>query len=139
MYTHELKIRVRYGETDCMGVVYHANYVNYYEIARTEMLRAAGNYSYRDMEADGVMMPVIEVQSRYFKAAFYDEELTIRTTLREMPTSKITFHYEIFNERAELINSGAVTLAFMRRESRRPCRPPEKLMNILKPYMGASM
>ena len=134
MHTHELKIRVRYGETDCMGIVYHVNYINYYEIARTEMLRATGNYSYKEMEDDGILMPVVEVQSRYLKPAYYDEELTVRTTIKEMPTSRIRFHYEIFNKNGELLNSGMVVLGFMNGTTRRPCRPPVKLMMALKPY-----
>jgi acyl-CoA thioester hydrolase len=132
MYTHELKFRVRYGETDCMGIVYHANYINYYEIARTEMLRASGNYSYREMENEGVLMPVVEVQSRYILPAYYDELITVRTTIREMPTARIRFHYEIFNEKNELINSGLVVLGFMNSKTRRPCRPPAKLIEALK-------
>ena len=134
MYTQELNIRVRYVETDSMGIVYHANYINYYEIARTEMLRAAGNYSYREMEDNGVLMPVVELESKYHRPAYYDELLTIRTTIKEMPTARIRFYYEIFNAAGDLLNTGSVTLGFMNSQTRRPCRPPVKLLETLQQY-----
>lgn len=134
MYTHETKIRTRYQETDGMGVIYHANYINYYEIARSEMVRTMGDYSYKQIEEGGIFMPVVEVQCRYFKPAYYDEELTIHTTVKELPTSKITFHYEVFNPQGDLINTGLATLAFMRTDTRRPCRPPHRLLELMRPY-----
>ncbi|MDR1895832.1 MAG: acyl-CoA thioesterase [Prevotellaceae bacterium] len=129
---YDVQIRARYNETDKMGVVYHANYINYYEIARTEMLRNTGTYSYREMESDGIMMPVIEVQSLYILPAYYDELLTVRVTIKELPTAKMTFFYEIFNEKQELLNTGKTVLAFINSATRRPCRPPQKLINCLK-------
>jgi acyl-CoA thioester hydrolase len=114
-----------------MGVIYHANYINYYEIARTEMLRDTGIYSYTEMEAEGIMMPVVEIQSKYMLPAYYDEYLTVRVIIKEMPTAKITFHYEVFNQKHELLNTGMTVLAFMNSETRRPCRPPQKLIDCL--------
>jgi acyl-CoA thioester hydrolase len=117
-----------------MGVIYHANYISYYEIARTELLRNTGIYSYNEMETDGIMMPVVEIHSKYILPAYYDENLTVRVIIKEMPTAKITFFYEIFNEKQELLNTGMVVLAFMNSKTRRPCRPPQKLINCLKDY-----
>ena len=135
MYTHETKLTTRYGETDQMGIIYHANYINYYEVARTEMIRKLG-YPYQEMENDGIMMPVVEVQSKYIRPVYYDEELTIYTTLKKFPASRITFHYEIYNAKNELINTGIVVLAFMYTKTRRPCRPPTKLMQVIQKYFS---
>jgi acyl-CoA thioester hydrolase len=132
MYIYDVKIRTRYGETDKMGVIYHANYINYYEIARTEMLRSTGGYSYREMEEDGIMMPVVEIQSKYILPAYYDEMLTVRVIIKEMPTAKMTFFYEVFNEKQELLNTGMSVLVFMNAKTRRPCRPPQKLTECMK-------
>ncbi|MDR2467286.1 MAG: acyl-CoA thioesterase [Prevotellaceae bacterium] len=134
MLTYDAKIRTRYGETDKMGVIYHANYINYYEIARTEMLRSTGLYSYDEMERDGVMMPVVEIESKYLMPAYYDECLTVRVTVREPPTARITFHYEIYNEKRELLNTGRAVLVFISVKSGRPCRPPKKLIDCFKEY-----
>jgi acyl-CoA thioester hydrolase len=134
MYIYDTKIRTRYNETDKMGIIYHANYINYYEIARTEMLRNTGIYSYNEMESSGIMMPVIEIHSNYILPAYYDEILTVRVIIKEMPTAKITFWYEIFNEKQELLNTGTTTLAFMNSAIRRPCRPPQKLIDCLKDH-----
>ncbi|MDR3246378.1 MAG: acyl-CoA thioesterase [Prevotellaceae bacterium] len=134
MYIYDVQIRTRYSETDKMGIIYHANYITYYEIARTEMLRNTGIYSYNEMELAGIMMPVVEVQSKYIMPAYYDENLTIRVIIKEMPTAKMTFCYEVFNEKQELLNIGAVTLAFMNSQTRRPCRPPQKLLDCLIDY-----
>ncbi|MDR1169902.1 MAG: acyl-CoA thioesterase [Prevotellaceae bacterium] len=136
MYIYEVQIRTRYNETDKMGVIYHANYINYYEIARTEMLRNTGIYSYSEMETAGIMMPVVEIQSKYILPAYYDENLTVRVIIKEMPTVKMTFCYEIFNEKQELLNIGTTVLAFMNSKTRRPCRPPQKLTDYLKGYFG---
>jgi acyl-CoA thioester hydrolase len=134
MYIYDVQIRTRYNETDKMGIIYHANYISYYEIARTEMLRNTGVYSYNEMETAGIMMPVIEIQSKYLLPAYYDENLTVRVIIKEMPTAKITFCYEVFNEKHELLNTGMVVLAFMNSQTRRPCRPPQKLIDCLKDH-----
>ncbi|MDR2287458.1 MAG: acyl-CoA thioesterase [Prevotellaceae bacterium] len=134
MYIYDVQIRTRYNETDKMGVIYHANYINYYEIARTEMLRNTCVYSYSEMEDAGIMMPVVEIQSKYILPAYYDENLTIRVLIKEMPTAKITFFFEVFNEKQELLNTGMTVLAFMNSKTRRPCRPPQKLIDCMKNY-----
>ena len=108
----EVRIRVRYKETDNMGVVHHSNYVNYYEVARTEMMRGRG-LSYKEMEARGVMLPVREVQLNYLAPAYYDDLLTVRIRIAERPGVKLRFEHEIYNEAGDLINTGTVVLVFV--------------------------
>jgi acyl-CoA thioester hydrolase len=133
MYQSETSVRVRYGETDQMAYVYYGNYAMYYEVARVESLRKLG-VTYKELEASGVMMPVLENHSRFLTAARYDELLKIVTTIREKPTVKIKFEYEIFNENNKLIHQGETLLAFVDTKSGRPCRPPELMMNVLAPF-----
>lgn len=133
MISREVPIRVRYYETDCMGIVHHSNYVRYYEVARTEMLREFGT-TYLEMEAAGVMLPVLEVQSKYLSPAYDDDLLQVRVMLRELPRVKLRFEYEIRRENGELINTGQVTLAFMSAQTRRACRAPEWFVKLLEPY-----
>ena len=98
MLTRDFKFRVWYKDTDQMGIVHHSNYICYYEAARSELLRSFGS-SYADMEEkDGVMMPILEVHSKYLRPAHYDELITVRISLRELPKARITFEYEIYNE-----------------------------------------
>ncbi|MDR1985153.1 MAG: acyl-CoA thioesterase [Prevotellaceae bacterium] len=131
MFSFESKLRVRYYETDKMGIVHHSNYVRYYEYARTEMMIHLG-FSYGTMEKEGVAMPVISVSSRYIKPAYYEDELTIRVMLKDLPMAKIHFFYEIFNQHGELINTGETILSFTNMTTNRPCRPPQHLTDIIK-------
>ena len=133
MYQSETTVRVRYGETDQMAYVYYGVYAMYYEVARVESLRKLG-VTYKELEASGVMMPVLENHSKFLMAARYDELLKIVTTIREKPTVRIKFEYEIFNEQNKLINLGETLLAFVDTKSGRPCRPPELMMNVLTPF-----
>lgn len=133
MFVAEHQIRVRYAETDQMGYVYYGNYAMYYEVGRVEALRNAG-FSYKRMEDDGIMMPVLENHSKYLKPGKYDELLTIRTVIREMPGVRIKFEYEVLNEEGELINEGKTTLAFLKTDSHKPCKPPAYLLELLEPY-----
>ncbi|MET3115091.1 acyl-CoA thioester hydrolase [Pedobacter sp. CG_S7] len=135
MYVHETKIRVRYSETDQMGYVYNGNYAQYYEVGRVEMLRSLG-MTYHSMESSGVMMPLLELNSKFLKPAFYDQELTIRTTVKELPGVRIFFQYELFNEAQELINIGLTTLVFFDMEKKKPCHPPENFMLKIAPYFN---
>jgi len=123
MYTHSTTIRVRYSETDQMGYVYNGNYAQYYEVGRVEMLRSLG-MTYGGMEEYGVMMPLLEMKSKFIKPALYDQEITIR----------IIFDYELFNEKEELINIGSTTLVFFDMEKKRPCQPPAYFMDRVKQY-----
>ena len=135
MYTHDTKVRVRYGETDQMGYVYYGNYAEYYEVARVEMLRSLG-MDYAAMESSGIMMPVLELNCKYIKPALYDQEITIRTTIEQLPGVRIHFKYELFNESGELINIGATTLVFVDMAKKRRCSPPENFMDKLSPFFS---
>lgn len=97
MITKDVKIRVRYKDTDKMGVVYHSNYIVYYEVARTEMLREL-DIPYSEMEAQGVMMPILEIESKYIAPAYYDEEITVRAIIDAEPMARINVRYEVINE-----------------------------------------
>ena len=116
MYQFETNIRVRYAETDQMGFVYYGNYATYYEVTRVEALRSLG-ISYKILEENGVLMPVLENWSKYIRPAKYDDLLTIKLFLKEMPTMRITFEYEVFNEDKKLINLGSTTLVFLEKSS----------------------
>ena len=107
-----------------MGIMHHSNYVVLYEQARTEWLRAMG-LTYAEIERRGVMSPIIEVHSRYHYPAFYDEVLTVKVSIDEMPTARLIVASEVYNEAGKLINTGSVTLGFMNSATRRPCRVPE--------------
>lgn len=135
MFIAEHTIRVRYAETDQMGYVYYGNYAMYYEVGRVEALRSAG-FSYRQMENEGIMMPVLESHSRYLKPGKYDELLTIRTMIKEMPGVRIRFNYEVINQQGELINEGETVLAFLKTDTHIPCRPPAYLLALLQPYFA---
>lgn len=133
MYTHSTKIRVRYSETDQMGYVYNGNYAQYYEVGRVEMLRSL-DMTYGSMEESGVMMPLLEMNSKFIKPAHYDEEITITTTVKDLPGVRIIFGYELFNEKEELINIGSTTLVFFDMEKKRPCQPPKYFMDRITQY-----
>ncbi len=133
MYTCDFQQRIRYGETDQMGYVYYGRYAEFYEIGRTEMIRKVG-MTYRDLETRGIMMPVVKMVCNYFRPIAYDELITIRTMLRKLPTAKITFNHEIFNEAGELINEGEVHLVFTDAATRKPIRPPRDLIEALTPF-----
>jgi acyl-CoA thioester hydrolase len=135
MYQSETTVRVRYGETDQMAYVYYGIYAMYYEVARVESFRQLG-VTYKELEETGVMMPVLENHSKFLAAARYDEVLRIVTTIREKPSVKIKFEFEIYNEKNELINLGETLLAFIDQQTRKPRRPPEKLVNVLQPFFS---
>ena len=135
MYRSETTVRVRYGETDQMGYVYYGFYAMYYEVGRVESLRQLG-LTYKELEDGGVMMPVLENKSKYLFPALYDDELLIVTFIKERPSVKIRFYYEIFNGSGKLIHEGETLLAFVNKNTGRPCRPPEHFQHVLKPYFG---
>ncbi|WP_214229340.1 thioesterase family protein [Pedobacter sp. B4-66] len=134
MFVHESTVKVRYVETDQMGVVHHSNYAQYYELARTECFEACSGITYESMEADGVMLPILEFQSKFLKPAFYNQTLTIKSIVNELPTVRLTVDYEIYNNNKELINTGKTTLVFVNKETRRPCQPPESFMKNVRSY-----
>ncbi|MCW3101969.1 MAG: 4-hydroxybenzoyl-CoA thioesterase [Bacteroidetes bacterium] len=133
MYISETTVRVRYAETDKMGYVYYGNYTQYYEVGRVEAMRALGT-SYKEMEDNGVMLPVYTCSLKYMKPALYDDLLLIKTIIKELPTLKITFDYEIYNEKNELLNTGNTTLVFINMETNKPCRAPESFIERIKNY-----
>jgi acyl-CoA thioester hydrolase len=133
MFTHATKLRVRYGETDQMGYMYYGNYAEFFEVGRVEMLRSLG-LTYSGMEASGIMMPVLEMHSKYLKPARYDEEITINVSMAKMPGVKIHFKYELFNEKLELIHIAETLLAFVNMKTNRPCLPPTDFIEKLKPF-----
>ena len=135
MYQSETTVRVRYGETDQMGYVYYGYYAMYYEVARVESLRQLG-VTYKEIEDKGVMMPVLENKSKYLAPARYDEVLRIITTLRQMPGVRITFHYDFYNEENKLIHQAETMLAFVDKNSGRPCRPPQMMQRVLEPFFN---
>jgi acyl-CoA thioester hydrolase len=133
MFVSEVKIRVRYGETDRMGYVYYGNYAEYFEVARVEALRELG-MNYKDMEDSGIMLPVYTLNVKYMKPAFYDDHLTIKTSIKEIPMARITFSHEIFNEKNELLNTGEVTLVFIDIKSGKPIGAPENFLEKIRKY-----
>ncbi len=133
MFSSEVKIRVRYAETDQMGYVYYGNYPTYYEVARVEAMRSFG-MKYKDLEARGVMMPVLENHSYYLLPGKYDEELTIKVSIPELPKVKIKFCYEFYNEEGKLIHKGETILAFINMENGRPVRMPKEMEQLLSPF-----
>lgn len=133
MLVTESKIRVRYGETDKMGVVYHGNYALYFEIARTEALREVG-ITYHSLEENGVMMPVVNLNINYKRPAKYDDLLTVKAIFTTMPTVKAVIDYELYNEQGELLSTGQTTLVFVDMKTNRVTRCPDMLAEKFAPY-----
>ncbi|NRA92583.1 MAG: acyl-CoA thioesterase [Psychroserpens sp.] len=130
-YFHEVEFRVRYGETDQMGVVYHGNYAQYFEIGRTEWLKKIG-FSYKEMEEQGIMLPVISLTINYKKSAAYDDLIKVRTKLVKLPSARIEFDYEILNENGEVLTIGNSVLVFMDMKKNRPIRCPDYILDQLQ-------
>ncbi len=130
MKIHETQIRVRYGETDQMGVVYHGNYAQFLEVARVEWLRSI-NISYKKMEEGGVMLPVVNLNINFKKPALYDEVISVRTKLREKPSLKITIDQEIYNQNNDLLTTSEITLVFVNMKTKRPMLCPDDLLKKL--------
>jgi acyl-CoA thioester hydrolase len=125
---------VRYGETDQMGYAYYGVYAQYYEVGRVEAMRMLG-FSYRDVEARGILMPVVEFSVNYKKPAFYDDEVTVITYLKEKPTGvRIPFEYECRNASGELLNTGKVTLVCIDKNTNKMCRLPEWFSSAFDPF-----
>lgn len=133
MYSHQTSLRVRYAETDRMGYVYYGTYAQYFEVGRVEALRSLG-LSYRRMEEQGVILPVRDLSTTYHKPAFYDDLLTVRTTIQALPSVRIRFAYEVWNEEGVLLTEALTTLVFIDRATNRPCRAPADLLEKLAPH-----
>ncbi|WP_309609811.1 thioesterase family protein [Flavobacterium sp.] len=130
MREFEIKVRVRYAETDQMGVVYHGNYAQYFEMGRVEWLRNLG-ISYKWMEENGIMLPVVSLTMNYKKPARYDDELKVKTILKNQSSVKIEFDYEIHNDKNELLTTGNSVLVFVDMKSGRPTLPPDYVLEKL--------
>lgn len=129
------EVTVRYAETDMMGVVYHGSYLPWFEIGRTQLLKAHG-LAYRKLEEDGFRLPVLEVTAKYLRPAVYDDVLTIVTTLRERPLLRIRLEYEI-RRGEELLATGVTVHAFIDR-SGRPVRPPRAFAERMAALFGTT-
>jgi acyl-CoA thioester hydrolase len=138
MFTSETKIRVRYAETDQMNIVYHGNYAQYFEVGRVESIRQLG-LSYKDVEASGVIMPVIEWTAKFIRPAHYDDLLTIRTSVRHWPVDyRVEFHQEVFNEQGKLLTTGKVLLYFLKAGTMERTTMPEEMAKTLRPFFNSS-
>lgn len=137
MFTSETKLRVRYAETDQMNVVYHGNYAQYFEVGRVESIRQLG-LSYKDVEASGVIMPVIEWTAKFIRPAHYDDLLTIRTTVKQWPVDyRVEFYQEVYNEAGKLLTTGKVLLYFMKAATMEKTMMPEEMEKKLRPFFEA--
>ncbi|RIA10028.1 acyl-CoA thioester hydrolase [Flavobacteriaceae bacterium MAR_2010_72] len=131
LYYNQVELRIRYGETDQMGVVYHGNYAQYFEIGRTEWLRSLGA-TYKQMESDGIMLPVISLSVNYKKSVRYDDLIKVKTSLKKMPTASIEFDYEILDASGEIVTTGNTILAFIDINKKRPTRCPKYILDKLQ-------
>ena len=131
MNSFETQIRVEYHHTDQMGIVHHSNYVKFFEVARTEWLRASG-LTYAEMERRGVMMPIVDVAVKYRNPALYDELLSVTAFVDESPKARMVFRYEVRGEDGREIATGSTTLGFIDKETRRPMRAPQWLLEVVK-------
>nr|WP_294903297.1 thioesterase family protein [uncultured Lacibacter sp.] len=136
MFNSETTIRVRYAETDQMNVVYHGNYAQYFEVARAEAIRELG-FTYKEMEASGVVMPIVELHTKFLRPAKYDDLLTIKTQLRELPKDhRIEFHHEVYNEEGKLLTIGRIVLYFLDAKTMARSTMPEALAKHIQPYFS---
>lgn len=134
MFSYDvIGIRVRYYDTDQMGIVYYGNYARFYEIGRVEALRYLG-MEYKALEERGIGMPVYDLSSRFIRPAKYDDLLTIRVTIPQLPNTRILFRYEIFNQDGILLNTGETTLIFLKSATGRPGPAPADLLEAIKPF-----
>tara|TARA_X000000368_G_scaffold98211_1_gene75574 strand:+ start:1352 stop:1759 length:408 start_codon:yes stop_codon:yes gene_type:complete len=131
MITGEIKLRVRYSDTDQMGYVYYGRYASFYEIARVELFRSLG-FSYKKLEEEGIGMPVIDMETKYILPIKYDEQIKINTIIENLPSSRISFKYEVYNQNNELANTAKTTLTFINLTNKKPVRMPAELLDIVK-------
>lgn len=124
-------MRVWYVDTDQMGIVHHSNYIRYYEAARSDFMRSLGGFSYAEMERRGVMMPILEVHSKYIASAHFDEMIRVKVWIDEIPRARARFDYEIYSPEGKLLNRGYTVLGFMNSQTRRPTRAPEWFTQLL--------
>ncbi len=135
MFSNSSHLRIRYSETDQMGYCYYGNYAQFFEIGRVETLREIG-VSYKELEARGIMLPVVDLNVKYLRPALYDDLIEIKTFLRKVPGIKIEFDYEIYNEKKELLTTAKTTLVFVNSETMKPTQVPEDLKTIIESHLG---
>lgn len=133
-YSFSINLRVRYSETDQMGYCYYGNYAQYFEVGRVETLRSLG-MSYKQLEEEGIMLPVSEFSVKYFAPALYDNELTIKTTITEIKGARIYFDYTITNSAGDLICKAQTTLVFVQKDTMKPIPAPKSFTALLQKYV----
>jgi acyl-CoA thioester hydrolase len=131
MFSNSSHLRIRYSETDQMGYCYYGNYAQFLEIGRVETLREIG-VSYKELEARGIMLPVVDLKVKYLRPALYDDLIEIKTFLKKTPGVKIEFDYEIYNEKKELLTTASTTLVFISSETMKPIQAPSDLIEKIK-------
>ena len=127
----EIEIRVRYGETDQMGYVYHGNYAQYLEMGRIEWLRKLG-ISYKKMEEEGIMLPVLSLTINFKKSAYYDDVINVKTQLQKIPSARIEFDYILTNQNGEILTNANVVLVFVNMKTKKPIRCPAYILDKLQ-------
>ena len=137
MILHQTKFRVKYSDTDQMGFMHHSNYARYYENARWATFRSIG-LPYSEIESADVLMPVVEMETKFYKPAFYDEEIVITTEIKEKPKARMLFYCQMFSSNNEVINQAVVKLAFIDKATKRALRPPKFLLAKLDPYFASN-
>lgn len=136
MYESTTQIRVRYAETDQMNVVYHGNYAQYFEVGRAESIRQLG-FTYKELEAMGIMMPIVDFHAKFLRPAHYDDLLTIKTILKELPTDhRIEFHQEVYNQSGKLLTIGKVVLYFINASTNEKTHMPFEFKYRLEKYFS---
>ena len=131
MKNFSIKIKVRYCETDQMGLVHHGSYINYFEEARISWISNLG-FSYNEMEKSGIILPVSKLNVSYLRPAYFDDELVVNVELAELPTSRLIFNYTIKNK-DEVVVTGTTVLAFLNKETKKPVRCPDYMLEKVTP------
>lgn len=132
-FQHAVTVRVRYGETDQMGYCYYGNYASYFEVGRVEAMRSLG-MSYRQLEEEGVMLPVSHFEVDYYKPALYDDALEVTTSITELKGPRLFFEYTIHNEKGDKLCFGKTTLVFVSKETMRPISPPTNFVELIEKF-----
>lgn len=134
MFIHDTQVRVRYADTDQMQVVYHGKFIEYFEVGRTDAMRSI-DIVYKDLEASGILMPVVSLECKYIRPAKYDELLTVRTILDKLPVNHaIVFKNEIYNTENQLLCAGQIKLYFIEKSSFSKINIPSMLLDKLSPF-----
>ena len=133
MIENKTPLKIRYSETDQMGYAHHGNYAQYFEIGRLALLSEHG-ISYKKMEEEGIILPVYSINTRFIKPAKFDDSLTLKTILKEIPSARIQFDYEIYNSKNELITTGNTTLVFVDTAKNRPIKIPQELLSKIRTH-----